>query len=342
MNHLLSIFESIAAIIISLFNGNLLIIITTFLLLSIFKNIILVFISYKDHVYIKRLEDIKPDLSFKKEANDLIYSKVGQLVNENTDILILSKFSGLLYVVIYSAYNQITNMIRLMIMRFNSALLPSVGNLLIADKEKAKSIFEELNSIVFFIGIILFAPLMFSLSPFINLWYGNSYSLGLFLSLLFTTILFLNIIKIPLETFIKAAGEFKSIKYSSIFQSVLNLLLSLILVFKYNIFGVLIATIVTFLTCNFIHYPYIVCKRIINSKISNYYISNIKYLLLLMISSLITFVINGFLTYSNLFLWILNGCLLFIINMLIVLFYYYIIGDYKMFYRIRYLFKKNK
>ena len=64
--------------------------------------------------------------------------------------MIISKFLGLTSVIVYNAYNQIITMLKLIIQRLNSALLPSVGNLLVSENKKAKNIFEENKFIILF------------------------------------------------------------------------------------------------------------------------------------------------------------------------------------------------
>lgn len=343
LNHLLSICESIAAIIIAMLGGKLLTILLVFLFMSILKNIILVVRSRKDHRHIvKTDENIPVDMSFKKEANNLVVTKISSLMNENIDILILSAFIGLKSVVIYTAYNQIINMIVLMVQRLNSALLPSVGNLLVAEKDKARETFVELNSLLFFIGSIIFVPLYYMLTPFIGLWYGEEYTVSNVICLLFVIILYINIIKISLESYIKAAGEFKSVRNCSIFQSLTNLVLSLVLVWHYGIGGVLAATVFSFVVGNFVNFPRIISRKIINDKTINYYKKVFKYLLGLVINLTICYFINSRLQSGNLFMWALNGFILFLINLILTFAFYWITKELTFLKRIKLIAKNFK
>lgn len=322
LNHLLSIVESIVAIVVSMLGGKLLTILSIFLLLSIIKNIILFRNSKKDHKYLKQVKE--KDLTFKKDANNLIINKINNLIFENVDIIIISKFLGLTQVFIYTCYNQIISMLTQMIKRLNSALLPSVGNLLVTDNKKSKNVYYELNSLLFYIGSLLFIPLFYMLSPFISIFYGNEYALSNIITLLFVMILYINILKISLDSYIKASGEFKSIRNCAIYQSIVNLLLSLILVTKYGIGGVLIATIFAFITGDFINYPRIIAKKIINDKTINYYKKSFKYLIGLVINIIICYFFNKLLVSSNLIIWVLNGITIFIVNFILTTLYYYV------------------
>ena len=326
LNHLLSICESIIAIVISMLGGKLLTILSVFLLLSIVKNIILFLNSKRDHKYLKKEKE--KDLSFKKDANNLIINKINTLIFENIDIIIVSKYLGLTKVFIYTCYNQIISMITQMVQRLNSALLPSVGNLLVTDNKKAKNIFYELNSLLFFIGSLLFVPLFYMLSPFIGIFYGKEYTVSNVICLLFVAILYINILKIALESYIKA-----------IYQSIVNLTLSLILVKKYGIGGVLIATIFAFITGIFVSYPKIISRKIINDKTINYYKKCLKYILGLFINMFICYYFNKLLINSNLIMWIINGILMFIVNFIMTTIYYYLTKELLFLERLKVLLK---
>ena len=320
LNHTLSICESLVAIIISFLGGKLLTILTIFLILSILKNIILYRNSHKDHKYLKETKE--KDFSFQKDANNLIIHKINTLIFENASVIIISKFIGLTQVFIFTCYNQIITMLTQMIQRLNSALLPSVGNLLITDRDKSRNIFYELNSLLFYIGNILFVPLFYMLTPFIKIFYGGEYIVSNIVSLFFVSILYINIIKISLESYVKAAGEFKSIKNCAIYQSIINIILSLLLVSKYGIGGVLCATIAAFLTGTFINYPRVIYKKVINDKTFNYYKKFIKYILGLIINLVLCYFINKLLNNNNILQWLLNGTLIFIINYVLTTIYF--------------------
>ena len=339
LNHMLSISESIVAIIIAKLGGKLLIILTSFVILSFIKCTILVLQSRKDHKYLKRVDN--PDFSFKKDANSLIVNKINTLIFENSNILIVSKFLGLKIVIVYNAYNQIVTMIKQMIQRLSAALLPSVGNLLVSEKSKAKSIFIELNSLLFYLANLLVVPIFFMLTPFIGLWYGSEYESTQLVCFLFSMLLYVEIIRISLETYIKASGEFKKIKNCGIYQSIVCLTLSLILVNKFGIGGILFATLFAFITGTFMQYPRIICKQIINDKTRSYYLKVIKYVAGLLISFGIIYFVDSRIHIASLITWGLKGVLLFTINFVITSLYYYFIKETYFFERIKFLLKKT-
>ena len=179
------------------------------------------------------------------------------------------------------------------------------------------------------------------LTPFISLWYGSEYTVGLIVSFLFVSVLFINIVKISLETYRKAAGEFASVKYSSIYQCIVNTALSLILVHKLGIAGVLSATVFAFITGNFIHYPRIIAKKIIDDNPWNYYLKCIKYTAFLAFNVVVCYFLFKLFTISSLLMWLLVGILVFIINAILTVAFYVIFKENIFFKRVKLLLKRQ-
>jgi len=340
LNHGLNLAKGIVEIILAILGFDLLTLMFSFLILSIIKNIILILISKKDHKFLKKTK--KKDKTFKKEANNLLVQKVSIVIFENIDIILLSKFTNAISIIIYTTYYQITHMLTLMIKRINSAIIPSIGDMLLdAKKDHTIDIFDQVNSLLFYIASIICVPLYFAINPFIGLWYGEKYVSSNIIALLFVAILFITIIVIVLDSFIRASGNFKSIKYWSIYQSLTNLILSIILVQKYGILGVLSATVFSFITGNFISYPRTVSKKVLNRKTSIYYKKCLIYSIILIPSIFICYYVNTHLTYTSLISWFLNSLLIFIINFIIITIYFYITKNMKFLTKIKQVLNKK-
>lgn len=341
-NHIMTIVKTILEIVLAKLGVKLLGLLIMFFVLTILRNIGIILMSKKDHKFLNF--KVEKDTTFKKETKPLVIRKVNQLIFENTDIIMISKFLGLFSVVVYTVYFQIINMITLIIKRLNSALLASVGNLLVSDNEKSSDIFDEINSLLFFIASIICIPLYFMLSPFIEIWFGDKYLASSIVSVLFIVLLYVNIIKIVLEVFVDASGNFQSVKNASIYQSITNILLSLILINYLGIAGVLIATVFTFITGNFIVYPRVVSKKVINRKIRDYYFNCLKLMIGIIPNVLILILLFNQMSNNGLIDWFINGTILFIINFILTYGYYRLINELKFINRFKFLvtsFKKR-
>ena len=340
LNHGLAIAKGLIEIILAMLGFDLLTLMISYLILCLIKNTILYFVSKKDHAYLVKTK--KMDKNFKKETNSLFIYKITYLIFENIDVMLLSKYVGSVSVIIYTAYFQITHMITIMAKRISSAIIPGIGDMLIDDDKKhTQDVFDEVNSMLFYIGLVICIPLYFVINPFINIWYGSKYVASSYVSLFFVLVLFTNIISIVLEAFIKSSGNFKSIRNYSLYQGVANLSISLLLVRKYGIAGVLFGTLFAFITGNFFSYPHILSKNVLKRKTSVYYSNCFVYLIIAIPSVLICWYVNSLLGYSNLLLWFINGVIIFVINFLLVTVYFKYTNNLLFFKRLKSIIKKK-
>lgn len=296
-----------------------------FMIISIIQNLILFIVSKKTHNYINY--DVKADNSFVKQTKNLFFQKLASLVFNNTDILIISKFMGPASIVIYTNYNFIMNSLFNVIVRLESSSLASIGNLLVTEKKKAKKVFLEYNSLCFYIASLICVPLLYSITPFIKVYYGRKYTLPVIGTICTVLILFIKIIKMSLESFIHALGYFDKIKKCAMIEAIINIILSITLLIKFGISGVLFATIISYCFGTLNLYPKILNKYYFKDNKIAYYKQSFK----LIAGNVISIVILGFLyklfPIKNLILWFLFGMICFIINFIIITGYYKLIKE---------------
>ena len=69
----------------------------------------------------------------------------------------------------------IINSLQNVVKKIGSSSLASIGNLLVTEKEKARDIFYEYNSMCYFFATIICVPLLLVINQFISIFYGKSY-----------------------------------------------------------------------------------------------------------------------------------------------------------------------
>ena len=315
------ILRAILEIVLCVCGFNLLSLMILFLFTSIIQNILIIIASKKNYKYLTYSGD--EDGSFKKETKNLIFQKIGGIIFNNIDIVLISKFVGTSSIVIYTCYNYIINSLLNVLKKIGTASLASVGNLLVTEKEKAKKIFLEYNAMCFFLGSLVAVPLLFCITPFVRLFYGTNYILPTVGMTCVVIIFFYKIINITLDVFITALGYFDKIKTATFIEALINLILSIILIFKFGITGILLATVFAYTFGEFIIYPYVLNKYYFNDNKINYYKQSFKLLLGAIISIIIVFVITIPFKINNLFIWFIYGVIIFILNFIVTIFYYY-------------------
>lgn len=302
------------------------VILISLIICSFASNFLIYYFYKKEHKHIDK--KVKKDFTMLKDVKDLFVNTLGNVLTNNIDVLIISKVIGLKFVVIYSTYNYFVEAIKQFVDKITGATMSGIGDLLVNNKKRATEVFLEFNQFTFYLAMVIAIPFFTCINQFINLFYQNKITTTFYISLFFTIILFYQIIRIPLKVFIFSSGKFKEVKNLVILEIIINLSLSLLLVSKYNISGVLLATIISLIIADFIPKPYILYNKVFESKDHpNFYkksIINIVYIL-----------VQGFIFYSlfpkiytNIFVCILFGIIIGILNLLLVSLYFYVTKQY--------------
>lgn len=316
---------------------NLFVILIVELLFAILQNIIIRYLFKKNYPKVEFTKE--RDYSFWSKTKELIPHRIGTLVANNIDVIIISKFLGLTSVVIYNCYYYFIYNISILVNRIGSATLASVGNLLVTDKKKSYDIFLEYNSMLFFIATVICVPLAIMISSFVGLWYGKDMVVNNFTTILFVLMLFYSIIRIVLNTFVGAMALYKETIICTCTEIIINLVVSLALVNKLGISGLLLGTLLSMVISEYLIKPFVLNKKIFNSNIFRYYLDNTKFFVFASASYIIFYLIFNYFNLNNLLLWFFVGVLVFIINFIITIFYYKLINRINFLNRISFLKK---
>lgn len=290
------------------------------ILCSLIANIIIIFLCKKNHPNLNLKQ--KGDYSMLKDVKHLFVNTLATVLTNNIDIIIISKFVGINYVVIYSTYNYFVEAIRQFIDKISGATFSGIGDLLLDDKEHSLKIFNEFNGMMFFIATVLCVPFFFMINQFINLWYEAKIFTSAILAVLFTIILFYQTVRTPLKVFTLSSGKFKEIKIFVILEIIINLTLSLLLVNKLGIPGVLIGTVISLLIADFLTKPFVIFKKILEHKPYKYYIISIINFAFCALE--ILWINAVFKTqYTSILECFIFGCIIGIVNLIISTIYFY-------------------
>lgn len=294
--------------------------------------------NYKEYT----VKSKKKDYSFVKKVKDLMFHKINGLVSSNIDVIIISKVLGLAYVAIYSAYFYIINMLKSILGKLNGSMLALIGNEIAKDKDKVYDIFLEINSIMFFVGTVICVPLFFALDGFIDLWYEGEIKTSILISIACVTYLFCFLIKETVAMFVNAAGLFKETKICALCDTIINLTLSIVLVFKFGISGVLFATAFSVIVAEYIMKNFVLHKHVFERKTNKFYLNGLKLLCITAIDLIIGLLVFKNIEINNILSWFGIFTLYTLINAAFITLLYKIIGETKMFERVKYVFKRSK
>ena len=258
--------------------------ILTQLVINLIYFIIINLYIIKKYPWIKgKGEDLEKNekTSLLKNIKAMFMHKIGSLIVFSTDNIIISKFIGLATLANYTNYNIVITAFQTIISKGMEGVTSSIGNLLTEDN---KSRFSEIHKNMFFLNFWITSFIVISLyntlNQFIGIWVGKEYLLD---SLTFNVLLvnlYLTLMRGSIEKFKEGSGNFYRDRYAPIFEAVINLISSILLVKHIGIAGVFIGTLISNVTIIFWVQPYMVYKYVFEERLVNYFKIYFKYLVI--------------------------------------------------------------
>ena len=236
---------------------------------------------------IKKL-DKKELNTISKNVRAMLFHKIGGVVVNSTDNILISKLVGLIAVGMYSNYYLITSALDTITAQFFNAITASVGNLgACTNSKKVKETFNTTFFLNYLIYGVITVCLLILFNPFIEVWLGKKYLFDFGVVLVITICFYLKGIRKTCLTFKDALGLFWQDRYKPIIESIINLVASIILGIKYGVLGIFMGTIISTVTTSLWIEPYILYKYYFKENIIDYLYRFIRYTLVVVLTYLI-------------------------------------------------------
>lgn len=229
----------------------------------------------------KKIEKVKArEKEIIKDMKNLFWHSIAGLVVYNTDFILLSKFTSLETVAIYSTYLIVYQMILTTIGILTPVLTPRIGKFIAQhNKLEIYKYWEKLHLLYMIVGTIITITSYYMLNSFIRLWMGLEYVMPILTISLLLVNLFFQMTRCMMEVFKTNSGFYDDI-YNPILESIINLVISLVLVQKIGLNGVIIGTISSNIVIVYILKPVMVFIRCFDKKVLDYIFIYTKYMLL--------------------------------------------------------------
>ncbi len=265
---------------------------------TILTNFIASRVALKEYPYLKEKNVEKLDDGtfgeIKKNVLAMVFHKVGSIIRDATDNLLISKYIGLVLTGIYSNYLMITKALTTLINQMFSAVLSSVGNLhATRSNEAQKEVFYNINFINFWIASFCACAFGALIGPFILVISNENYLLTTFITVLISTRFYLDTMRKTPWMFCEAAGIYWNGKSKPIWEIIVNLITSYILVKWIGMPGIFIGTIITIILVDLPIEPYLAFKYVLNGGLAKYYIKYAKYLVVTILMYTATYFATG-------------------------------------------------
>lgn len=256
------------------------IIITEILKYYIFK-----YINSKYYSYIKIVKE--RDYSILQKLKKLVFHKLSDLIIQNTDLVLISRFISLNVVGIYASYLMINNIIITFLETITYILRPRIGkNISKNDNLYNYQKYQELNIFFLYIGTCLTLSSFYLINDFVKLWIGDLYLLDKIVIILMHINIMIYISKMILEIFKEGYGFFDDI-HLSFLEALIKLSFSLVLIKYVGLKGVVIGTLISNILIVCTARPITIYSICFKKNIFDYLKNYLQYLLIIIVSVLI-------------------------------------------------------
>lgn len=196
-----------------------------------------------------------------KDTGALFLTKVGHVALNGTDNIIISAVVGVLWVGRLSNYTLICDSATSVLCQITAAITGSLGNFFATeDKHAGYALFKKVEFLNFWLYGFSFIALLILLDPFIRLWAGARFVLGLPVCFAIALNFFVAGYMNTLWVFRSTLGLFKQGKYRPLIVAGLNIVLSIALGKIWGVFGVLFATFLSRAAVNLWYDPIVLHK----------------------------------------------------------------------------------
>lgn len=204
--------------------------------------------------------------------------KVGAVVVNSTDNILISKLVGLATAGLYGNYYTIIHPLQTVTNQIFESIVASVGNLSATVKEgNTEHLMETFHDVLFFaFWVFTFCSicLLNLLHPFIEfLWLRNR---GWLLSEGTLIVLVINFylygMRRPVLTFRDASGAFWNDRFKPLAESAINLVASILLAKKFGVMGIFLGTLVSTVTTSLWVEPLVLYHNVFFASIKDYFI----------------------------------------------------------------------
>ncbi len=259
-----------------------------------------------------------------QRIKDLFTSKIGLVIYDSADTLVISAFLGLTTLAIYQNYFYILSAITGFITVIFGACTAGIGNsIVIETKEKNFNDLNKFTFIICWIAGFCSVCLLCLYQPFMELWIGKELMFSFSAVVCFVVYFFVRQINSLFNLYKDASGMWHEDRFRPLTAALVNLALNLVLVQFIGVYGILLSTVLA-ITC--VGMPWLLHNLftvVFERKFLGRYLKRIFfYLIVVIFSCVITYLICLKIVFNPLSTLIVRGIICLIVPNIIYFFLY--------------------
>lgn len=181
-----------------------------------------------------------------RRVRDLFTSKVGAVIVDSVDTIVISAFLGLTVLAIYQNYFYILTSISGFVSIIFSSCTAGIGNSIITEsEEKNYNDLKKFTLIISWLSGFCVCCLATLYQPFMELWTGKDNMLSYGYVIAFCVYFFVKEINALLNTYKDSAGIWHQDRFRPLATAGANLIMNLIMVQFWGLYGIILSTILS-------------------------------------------------------------------------------------------------
>lgn len=183
-----------------------------------------------------------------QRIRDLFTSKIGSIIYDSADTIVISAFLGLTALAVYQNYFFISKSITGIIAVVFTACMAGIGNSIVVESKEKN--YQDLNKFTFIITWVAgfcSVCLLCIYQPFMELWVGKDLMLSLSAVVCFVIYFYVRQFNSLFNLYKDASGMWHEDRFRPLTAALTNLVLNLILVQFIGIYGVVLCTVFSIL-----------------------------------------------------------------------------------------------
>ncbi len=271
--------------------------------------------SYKGIIKNRQKIDSVTRSDVTKRIKAMFMHKIGGVLVNTADSIIISAFVGVTMLGKYSNYSIIMTAMTGTITLFFTPLTSIIGHLFVEENAiSARKYYNFFYLFNFVVGVVFFLGYYAVIDDLIIICFGSGLNMLKAVPFIITLNYFIQFMRQATLLFRDASGTFYNDRWKPLFEGLVNIVLSIAFVFLFEylfgadfaVVGVIVATIITNLTICHVVEPYVLYKYAFHMSPKKYYLKNYTFIFVFCV---LLFALNAtMVTHSNEFIeMIING-----------------------------------
>lgn len=253
-----------------------------------------------------------------QRVRDLFTSKIGGVIINSADTLVISAFLGLTVLAVYQNYYYIiTSIIGIIGVIFTSCSAGIGNSLVVETEEKNYNDLKKFSFIIIWISCVCSTCLLSLFQPFMKWWVGEKLLLPMSCVILLCVYYYIYEINYLLNAYKDSAGIWHKDRFRPLITALSNLILNLILVNIIGIYGIILSTVLTMLMIGMPWLVHNLFTEVFKRNAKEYVFNLLKYTITVLISVAISYFVCSFISGYNIILLILRGIICLVISNII-------------------------